>query len=157
MTGLDQIPFCGERSALLQVCLAAAQAATPVSLLIDNKAVLDRLTRGITCGDWSGDLLPFWTQIGHLWVPGSRFLWVPAHGKRPTWDPPAHWPSATICRALNAAADAGAAAALEPFRADHAARRTEQLTAHRWAVTAFQRQRLVTTPFWQAWCDHWHQ
>ena len=153
VTGLDQTPHAGERSALLQLCLASFQAGRAVRFLQDNTAVLDRLTRGLQHGNWSGDLQPFWTCIADHWLVGNTYTWVPSHGTRPDWRPPKDWPSPDLCRALNHTADRAAGALTLCHRADHMDMCGEHLQAHRWASTAFAAQLEATMPYFDSFCE----
>ena len=138
---------------MLQLCLASFQAGRAVRFLQDNTAVLDRLTRGLQHGNWSGDLQPFWTCIADHWLVGNTYTWVPSHGTRPDWRPPKDWPSPDLCRALNDTADRAAGALTLCHRADHMDMCGEHLQAHRWASTAFAAQLEATMPYFDSFCE----
>lgn len=108
LTGADHTPHYAERMALWYVTAAAAAAALDVLVLTDNEAVARRFDSLLRYGRKAGDASEFWHQLLARWRPASRLAWIPAHGKRPGWTPPAGYPSPDLCRAMNAAADSTA-------------------------------------------------
>ena len=112
--GMDQTSFMAELQGAITVLASAAEAQTPIHLIIDNKAV----QRGVAAR--LRGARPVVQFCGRLWriidgfceqLPlGCLCSWVPAHGRHLDWDagrPPA---TAQAWRALNDAADSVASA-----------------------------------------------
>ena len=151
---IEQTPASGERFALLQALLAASVANRPVKLLIDNQAICLRLERGLTYGDWSGDLPGFWHSVSTLVIAGTSCVWIPSHGKQPLWKPPAGWLDALLCRQLNARADAAASEICGQFRPGIEAALVQLAEARRWSTGVFQAQLARSRRFWQVLLAH---
>jgi hypothetical protein len=107
LMGADHTPYA-ERMALWYVTAAASAATMDVLVLTDNEAVARRFDSLLRYGRKGGDASEFWHQLLARWRPASRLAWIPLHGKRPGWTPPAGYPSPDLCRAMNAAADSAA-------------------------------------------------
>ena len=152
--GFEQTPASGERFALLQALLAASVANRPVKLLIDNQAICLRLERGLTYGDWSGDLPGFWHSVSTLVIAGTSCVWIPSHGKQPLWKPPAGWLDALLCRQLNARADAAASEICCQFRPGIEAALVQLAEARKWSTGVFQAQLAHSRRFWQVLLTH---
>lgn len=136
--GADQSPAAAERTALVQALEAAHTAQVPVRLLIDNLAIVQRLTRGIEHNSWNGDAPGFWSHVASRVAFGVQAMWVPSHGKHPDWFPSLDW-GLTIqeCRSLNSAADAAAGAITDLCLPVVQGWCSSLTSAHSWAAHAF--------------------
>ena len=123
-------------------------------LLIDNQAICLRLERGLTYGDWSGDLPGFWHSVSTLVIAGTSCVWIPSHGKQPLWKPPAGWLDALLCRQLNARADAAASEICGQFRPGIEAALVQLAEARKWSTGVFQAQLAHSRRFWQVLLSH---
>ena len=144
--GPDQSAYACEATALLQA-LAAVTAARPhhrTVILTDSKSALTSYRNTAS------------PERARLWAcarsyaartPNLELHWVPAHGRHPDWQPPPQL-EASAARALNAAADHAAAAALSgsPLVEQHARWEARGRNALAWqraalslAATAAQR------------------
>ena len=154
LSGADQSPFSAERHALWHAVMAASAAQVDVILLIDNQAVTRRLCR-VLRGDLTGDSTSFWHEVLARWRPGSRYTWVPSHGKHPAWHPPAGFPSPADYRVANAAADAAATSILASRTASVRRMQAALRDACAWALHAHIRQRDATVPFFRRCLELW--
>ena len=151
--GLDQTSHAGERSALLQLCLASSMAQKPVRILCDAQALVQRLHQGLAHGYWGGDLGGYWHTVRDHWLEGSCCVWIPAHGRCPRWRPPPDWPCPDMCRELNRLADTAARGTTTAFRAAFLARQRERSAAHSWASAAHEAQDRTTRPLYALFRD----
>ena len=111
------------------------------------------LTASFVMGE-GGDASEFWHQLLARWRPASRLAWIPSHGKRPGWTPPAGYPSPDLCRAMNAAADSAAKQLAHDHGAGYSTVAQERRDAVMWASTAVQRQSMVTRSWWDLCLPH---
>ena len=110
VSGPIQTPAQGERIAVFILGSALLQHGRKLRLLVDNQTVACRLAGGVAaCA--RGDPWRLWQHLA-LAVPWLETLWIPAHGRVPSWTPPSSWISSAACRQLNQKADSAASAAL---------------------------------------------
>eukprot|EP00438_Fugacium_kawagutii_P019508 Skav235641 [mRNA] locus=scaffold358:529290:532652:- [translate_table: standard] len=152
--GADQSPAAAERTALVQALEAAHTAQVPVRLLIDNLAIVQRLTRGLDHNSWNGDAPGFWSHVASRVAFGVQAMWVPSHGKQPNWVPSFDW-GLTIqdCRSLNAAADEAAGAVTDLCLPVFQGWCSSLTSAHSWAAHAFAVQWHRTQPYHDQLCQ----
>ena len=142
--GADQSSWAAEFDALIHLLAAAQRAGRNVTVIIDNRSVLDALCRLLQ----DTFVLPKY-GFGR-WVDARRYLlgrahrafWVPSHGKRPQWTASADGPgSSQQWREANNAADQAAArgAARQVTRYQLAAFDARCEEAEAWAARALQR------------------
>ena len=143
--GLDQTSFMAELDAL-ECTIRAARAAAVTGILIasDNKAVADTAAR-MFAGDWElpKQCYDRWHRIARE-ADNPRIFWMPSHGKRRHWRPPANVPDgAPWWRAQNDAADLAAkkAAAINFARLGLLAAHQREHRCNAWTRLAFRRMR----------------
>ena len=117
--GLDGTPRAAEHYAVDVAVAAAALAGRDLLLLVDNLGVRNRaemIFRGARPNSaWH---YAFWRRTAANCMGRShRSVWIPSHGKRPDWQPPADVPaSAAQCRGLNKRADEECTAQAEAWK-----------------------------------------
>ena len=136
----DLSPVAAERHALLRAVLSAACAGLPLLILCDCSGVVLRLQRGLRQNSWCGDAPGFWRLIRDNIPPGSECRWVPAHGRRPDWQPTSPLVDAATARSLNDQADRAAQADVAGRRHHFDAAATQHEEAQLWAAAAVRHQ-----------------
>lgn len=147
--GGEQTPAAGEREALLQAVRYLHAAGLEADLVLDNQALVKRLTRGLARDSWGGALPRYWAEIRSKLARGSRVLWVPSHGKQPQWTAPDGWPGSADIRGLNDVADRVCLDQLVACRPawERACEKWDAATS--WSRQAVTVQMEVTRPFFE--------
>ena len=131
--GMDSASAATEAEAALRLVRAAVEAQARFHVFIDNQAIqknLDQCLRGVIRPDWRY-AFAYWREVEELartLPPGCRAHWVPSHGKKEGWQPPAPYRAEQIM-SLNDHADLAVQAVESSWYAESAKEWDEEATA----------------------------